>query len=37
MMPALVNKVKHYNKNFPILEEYGVRPSSTRRCAARCG
>ncbi len=25
MMPALVNKVKHYNKNFPILEEYGVQ------------
>jgi len=25
MMPALVSKVKHYNKNFPILEEYGVQ------------
>src|SRR4026209_768472 len=25
MMPSLVGKVKHYNKNFPILEEYGVQ------------
>jgi ribonuclease G len=25
MMPSLASKVKHYNKNFPILEEYGVQ------------
>jgi len=25
MMPSLAGKVKHYNKNFPILEEYGVQ------------
>ena len=25
MMPALAPKVKHYNKEFPILEEYGVQ------------
>jgi ribonuclease G len=25
MMPPLVSKVKHYNKNFPIFEEYGVQ------------
>jgi Rne/Rng family ribonuclease len=25
MMPPLASKVKHYNKNFPILEEYGVQ------------
>jgi ribonuclease G len=25
MMPSLSGKVKHYNKNFPILEEYGVQ------------
>ena len=25
MMPALAPKVKHYNKDFPIFEEYGVQ------------
>jgi ribonuclease G len=25
MMPSLASKVKHYNKNFPIFEEYGVQ------------
>jgi ribonuclease G len=25
MMPSLSGKVKHYNKNFPIFEEYGVQ------------
>ncbi len=25
MMPPLATKVKHYNKNFPIFEEYGVQ------------
>jgi ribonuclease G len=25
MMPALGGKVKHYNKDFPIFEEYGVQ------------
>ena len=25
MMPSLSSKVKHYNKNFPIFEEYGVQ------------
>jgi ribonuclease G len=25
MMPSLASKVKHYNKNFPIMEEYGVQ------------
>jgi len=25
MMPSLVSKVKHYNKDFPIFEEYGVQ------------
>ena len=24
-MPALANRVKHYTKNFPIFEEYGVQ------------
>jgi ribonuclease G len=25
MMPSLASKVKHYSKNFPIFEEYGVQ------------
>jgi ribonuclease G len=25
MMPSLASKVKHYNKHFPIFEEYGVQ------------
>jgi ribonuclease G len=25
MMPSLIPKVKHYNKDFPIFEEYGVQ------------
>src|SRR5687767_7481015 len=37
IMPSLAPKVKLYEKEFPIFEEYGVRPRSTGRCAARCG
>ena len=37
IMPNLLPRVKLYTKEFPIFEEYGSRPRSTRRCAARCG
>jgi ribonuclease G len=36
IMPALAGKVKLYDKDFPIFEEYGVQ-GSIRHCAARCG
>ena len=37
IMPDLVSRVLHYDKSFPIFEEYGVQRRSTRGYAARSG
>ena len=37
ILPSLAPRVKLYSKPFPIFEEYGSRPRSTRRSGARSG